>query len=49
MQVDSDNIEELLPDILARIHDSHFISFDCEFSGLVTQLQRIEGTFPNHL
>ena len=38
MQVDSDNIEDLLPEILARIHDSHFISFDCEFSGLVTQL-----------
>ena len=38
MQVDSDNISEVLPQILKSIHESDFVAFDCEFTGLVTQL-----------
>lgn len=49
MQVDRENLAELLPQILEHIAHAHFIAFDCEFSGLVTQLRRIEGSFPNHL
>lgn len=49
MQVDRANLEEVLPDILKHIELADFISFDCEFTGLVTNLDRIEGLFSNHI
>lgn len=41
MQIDSSNFDEHVDFILSEIESAHFIAFDCEFTGLVTQLQHI--------
>ena len=48
MQIDSRNFDEHIDLILKDIETAHFVSFDCEFTGLVTQMQHIEGLFPDH-
>ena len=47
MQIDTHNFHEHSQLILQHIEQAHFIAFDCEFTGLVTQLDNIEGSFPN--
>lgn len=48
MQIDSRNFEQHVDLILQEIETAHFVAFDCEFTGLVTQLQHIEGLYPDH-
>lgn len=48
MQIDSRNFNEHIDLVLQDIESAHFISFDCEFTGLVTQLKHIEGLFPDY-
>jgi hypothetical protein len=48
MQIDSSNFDQHLDFILAEIESAHFVAFDCEFTGLVTQLEHMEGLFPDH-
>ena len=47
--MDKNNLSKLLPEILSRIESSDFVAFDCEFTGLVAQLERIEGQFSNYI
>ncbi len=35
--------------IITSLKNADFISFDCEFTGLVTHLERIEGMYPNYI
>lgn len=49
MQVDRSNFAAVLPSILNHIKLADFVSFDCEFTGLVTNLDPIEGMFSNHI
>jgi hypothetical protein len=48
MQIDSRNFELHIDLILQEIASAHFVAFDCEFTGLVTQQTQIEGLFPDH-
>jgi hypothetical protein len=48
MQIDSRNFEYHIDLILQEIETAHFVAFDCEFTGLVTQTDRIEGLYPDH-
>lgn len=41
MQLDRTNFHTHLPTLLHDIQHAHFIAFDCEFTGLVTQLAPI--------
>ena len=48
MQIDSRNFQKYVDLIISDIKSAHFVAFDCEFTGLVTQNSHIEGDFPDH-
>ena len=48
MQIDRHNLHQHIDRILEDIKAAHFVAFDCEFTGLVTQNEHMEGDFADH-
>ena len=46
-QVDKTNFSDMYNYIQDILIKSDFVAFDCEFTGLLSCLEKIEGRFPN--